>query len=597
MTDVDLDRPFVADRKPNQRFPIYTRANVAEVDPFPATPLTYTTQAGMLFDLAWRKALVRFGVFDMDEFDPDNEEFLGIFYGYPYLNLSVQRVFGVRMPGASPDLIDASFVGTHDGVPPYEPDPRDDSTEHTARVPAVIGEVLSTTGIPRLEDDRRRVEELRASRPDFSGMSTDALWEYAEPLLTDQFAGLMEEHMFITSAGAIPIGMVQSTAATLGDPGLAMRALGGLGDVASAAPTYAMWDLSRLIRESPDVTAAFDAGVEGLLGRLRGSTEPALKAFLARLEDYLHEYGSRGPNEMDIAAPTWETATDVMLSAIERMRLQPDSASPRDGLARLTADRERVSAQMLAEVADDVAARGQLQAALGAAAVWLPARELSKFNTVMLLHEARLALLELGRRMVAERVFEATNDYGFLRHDEFPAFLADPASWAGEFRHRREWSNQLSQLEPPFITRGLPPPPSQWRRRVTSDLASVRAGDVLTGIAACPGTATGTARVLGDPSEAGDLEPGEVLVAASTDPSWTPLFVSAAAVVVDVGAPLSHAAIVSRELGVPCVVSVTHASRLIPDGARITVDGSAGTVTVESVPHRDVAPLGSTDGR
>ena len=80
------------------------------------------------------------------------------------------------------------------------------------------------------------------------------------------------------------------------------------------------------------------------------------------------------------------------------------------------------------------------------------------------------------------------------------------------------------------------------------------------------------------------LDPGDILVAPITDPSWTPLFVPAAAVVVDVGAPLSHAIIVSRELGIPCVVSATDATRRIPDGATIEVDGDTGVVTVISLP-------------
>jgi len=79
------------------------------------------------------------------------------------------------------------------------------------------------------------------------------------------------------------------------------------------------------------------------------------------------------------------------------------------------------------------------------------------------------------------------------------------------------------------------------------------------------------------------LEPGEILVAPLTDPSWTPLFVAADGVVVDVGAVMSHAVIVSRELGIPCAVSVTNATRRIPDGALIEVDGSTGTVTVIEV--------------
>ena len=83
-----------------------------------------------------------------------------------------------------------------------------------------------------------------------------------------------------------------------------------------------------------------------------------------------------------------------------------------------------------------------------------------------------------------------------------------------------------------------------------------------------------------DPADAVDLEPGEVLVAPITDPAWTPLFLPSAAVIVQVGALMSHAVIVSRELGIPCVVSVENATERIPDGALVEVDGTAGTVTV-----------------
>ena len=83
-----------------------------------------------------------------------------------------------------------------------------------------------------------------------------------------------------------------------------------------------------------------------------------------------------------------------------------------------------------------------------------------------------------------------------------------------------------------------------------------------------------------DPSDPGDLGPGDILIAPLTDPSWTPLFVPVEAVVVDVGGQLSHAVIVSRELGLPCVVSVTGATHSIPDGAVVEVDGAAGTVTL-----------------
>ena len=94
----------------------------------------------------------------------------------------------------------------------------------------------------------------------------------------------------------------------------------------------------------------------------------------------------------------------------------------------------------------------------------------------------------------------------------------------------------------------------------------------------------GWARVITDMAEITSFEPGDVLVAPQTDPSWTPLFVVASAVIVGVGAPNSHAMIVSRELGIPCVAGLEGAIQKVPDGAMVTVDGSLGTVTIDALP-------------
>ncbi len=126
--------------------------------------------------------------------------------------------------------------------------------------------------------------------------------------------------------------------------------------------------------------------------------------------------------------------------------------------------------------------------------------------------------------------------------------------------------------------------PDTWTRRDAVSADRLAAGDVLAGLPGCPGQAEGIARVVLDSSDPFALEPGDILVAPITDPSWTPLFVPAAGVVVDVGAPLSHAIIVSRELGIPCVISATGGTRRIPHGARIRVDGSTGVVTILDVP-------------
>ena len=120
----------------------------------------------------------------------------------------------------------------------------------------------------------------------------------------------------------------------------------------------------------------------------------------------------------------------------------------------------------------------------------------------------------------------------------------------------------------------------EWPTRGDNRAPIGVAGDVLSGIPGCPGIVRGHARIVLDPSDPGALGAGDILVAPMTDPAWTPLFVAAGGVVVNVGAPLSHAIIVSRELGIPCVVSVNEATERIPDGALVEVDGTNGTVTI-----------------
>jgi pyruvate,water dikinase len=162
--------------------------------------------------------------------------------------------------------------------------------------------------------------------------------------------------------------------------------------------------------------------------------------------------------------------------------------------------------------------------------------------------------------------------------------FTEPLSLTEAVRARRAEYRKLEELEPPFVFVGHAEGPDSWPRRDAVSVDRLSDGDTLAGLPGCPGIAEGTARVILDSNDPSALQPGDVLIAPITDPSWTPLFVPAAAVVVDVGAVLSHAIIVSRELGIPCVVSATGATRNIPNGARVRVDGNTGVVTVLSVP-------------
>lgn len=176
-----------------------------------------------------------------------------------------------------------------------------------------------------------------------------------------------------------------------------------------------------------------------------------------------------------------------------------------------------------------------------------------------------------------------SGDLWYLIEEELDDYVADPASFRDTIAERRRVHGELSRRIPPFYFEGEIPPISEWELR-SDRLEPVVVGETITGLAGCAGVARGVARVVLHPGDPRGLEPGDVLVAPLTDPSWTPLFVPADAVVVDVGASMSHAVIVSRELGIPCAISVQDATRRIPDGALIEVDGGAGTVTIIALP-------------
>ncbi|MEM9714843.1 MAG: PEP-utilizing enzyme, partial [Actinomycetota bacterium] len=332
----------------------------------------------------------------------------------------------------------------------------------------------------------------------------------------------------------------------------------------------------RAVRADDALTAEFDAGVAGLHERLRARPDAA--PFLADLDRFLAEHGCRGPNEWETACHSWGTDPELPLALIDRLRGADDSQAPELQQRRLAAERERLTEEIEGRLARRK--RSNFRRTLAAAHLWSQSRERSKTTVIRAIHELRLASWELGRRCAARAGDGArADDIWFLLDDEVDDYLADPASATATIAERRAARASLAELEPPFFFDGDLPAPDTWRRRDRTATPATT-GEELTGIAGCPGTATGRVRVVTDPADPTALEPGDVLVAPITDPSWTPLFLAASAVVVDVGAELSHAVIVSRELGIPCVVSATDATRRLPDGALVEVDGARGTVRV-----------------
>ena len=188
---------------------------------------------------------------------------------------------------------------------------------------------------------------------------------------------------------------------------------------------------------------------------------------------------------------------------------------------------------------------------------------------------------EYGWRLVERDVITEVEQVFMITDQELDAVRADSQSFAGVITERWTQYRALFDHEPVFVVNGRVPSLEEMTPRARTRVEHAAVGTVLAGAAGSGGVASGRARVIRDAADPSAFEPGDVLVAPQTDPSWVPLMVSAAAVVVNVGAQGSHAMIASRELGIPCVVSVADATDTIPDGAMVTVDGSAGTVRID----------------
>ncbi len=575
--------PWIVGSEPSERYPLWTRANVGEVFPDPVAPLSFSVVMREDTEGAWRDALVRIGAFTHDEFAPGKMETLGVFGGYCYLNASVTRILGERAPGLSAQMMDDLFFGAQPGIPPYEAAPGDGNEERTAAIGATFEWVMTTERLGFPEESAKVVDALHADRPNLAAMSNQELWAYAREIVGAHFRKLFSEHIFVTFLGTVPVGAITQICAAVGRPEDALRAISGVGDVESAAPSMAMWEMGRRVAGDRALSAEFDRGTEGLLERLAAAGEPA-KAFLDEFARFIDRFGSRGPNEWEMRNHTWETRPQLALAAIDRMRLAPEEAAPTTRNRQMATERERVVGEIAPMLAGDPQTQGMFVAAARAAVVFQAGRERTKTNCIKLVQEARMAMHEIGRRMVADGSCDEVNDFGLLLGDEMEQWLKDPAPFRETLRQRRALFAEYASRREPFVFYGTQPDPSTWPKRAEGKLTTAKEGDVLVGFPGCAGQATGIARVILDPLDPSALEAGDILVAPITDPSWTPLFVSAAAVVVDVGAAQSHAMIVSRELGIPCVPSVTDATLRIPNGATIAVNGDAGTVTILALP-------------
>ena len=346
-----------------------------------------------------------------------------------------------------------------------------------------------------------------------------------------------------------------------------------------------LWTLSRKARALPDILAMLDGRPVGEFLEALERT-PAGDAFKNDLQAYLAVYGQRG-DTWGFSYPGWLEDPTPVIRNLQDYASQADRDAAAEQ-AHLVDEREHAIAQTRERLKGyPQAVREEFELLLKAAqcanvltedhGFWID------FNST---YQVRKVLLEFGRRLADAGVIATRDDVFYLTLEElrdFESALAN-ATLREDVAARRAEVEHFRKISPPpaLGTDYGPPPDDPVNRSMMKFFGAPPpasdAPDVLKGHAGSPGTMRGRARVLRCLDDADKLQRGDVLVAETTAPPWTPLFATAGGIITDTGGILSHCAVVAREYGIPAVVGTGRATSLIRDGQLVEVDGDSGTV-------------------
>ena len=447
---------------------------------------------------------------------------------------------------------------------------------------------------------RESVQMWQAAREEFAAVVTD--WE-RRPIASFTPAQLLEGVRTVFAAAIRYYNLIQTTLPMTafsettftkvydglvrrkGDPA-ATAFLFGL-DTVSLRADKSLFDLAAWLKANPALAGYLAQHPTAQLEAEFGQADPpaSLPADLwaewqRRILNHLDRFG-RTAYEYDFANPTPLEQPGLVFDAVKAF-LTGTAGDPYQREREAVAQREQATAAVLKRVGWP--RRGWFQRSLAWALETGPMREDSIYDMGMGHPVLRRMLAELGRGFAAAGATRGPDDIYWLQESEVAGLIASlerrqPLPDLSECVQARKLACQAARKAspPPML-----PEKSGWAKYMHGGEAETKDGKVvLKGIGTSGGVVTAPACVLYGPEDFSKLKQGDVLVAVTTNPAWTPLFSLASAVVTDIGGPLSHSSIVAREYGIPAVMAASSATRLIQTGQMVTVNGAAGTVTLQ----------------
>jgi phosphohistidine swiveling domain-containing protein len=580
----DCERTWIVQARPatGRGFPeggdehtVWSSANVGEALPGVATPFTWSV-AGAFSEAGFRRAFAALGCRV-----PKNTRLVGNVHGRFYLNLTQFMRVAAQVPFLDPRTL--VELGGGWGGEELAAQVEDVSRRRFyMRLPLTAARLLREQ--LRLDDqvgtfERVAEREWRAqSALDLAILPDEGVARRLRDVqaLLERTGTVMLTCASSTLGSHLALKTMLQRVAPLDAERLARSLTGGIRDVESARPGIAIMHIAALARREPEARAAIEReSTVGLDSIPEGATRRGLQSFFDL-------YGERAVREAELSTPRWKEDSRPVLRML-RAALRTGAHQMEETLARAKMNADGQMAQLAPKlslleqtVLRHLIARAQRSARL---------RERMRAWVTRVLGMLREAALDADRRLLrrdselyadwqvlveSSSPLASVRSVFFLTIDEVVIALRGPSvELASLVRSRRaELARDRARPDPPTTFVGTPPPL----------VLPPSGGQVLRGLPASVGVVEGPARVLLREDEMGHLKPGEILVVHTTDVGWTPLFLVAAGVVTELGGPLSHAAVVAREFGVPSVVNVSGATRAIRTGDILRVDGDRGLV-------------------
>lgn len=549
---------------------VWSRANIAETQPNYVTYLSRIPENRPdFFVLGVVPLLERFGIKEL----PEDIKFLEYIYGYIYANITnLHNIIG-SIPGLPPAVIDQSIGYVPEGK---TPESKLELSTILKMLPGISRVIYFFSNLPKeaekviprsskLTSDirHRNLKELTLEELD------DLVWK-----MYDTNQEVFQVHASTMLANMLLFGIFQKLLRKLGEEDTGNVLITGLEGMSSFQLGVKMWTLAESASKSPRVSGLILSRRDGILEELNQFQEG--HAFLKELDNFMEECGDRCSQEMELSVPRWEENPSFVLSVVKTY-LSVRPPNPVETMETQKKARLEATDRILTMLSRSPVKKLIFRKILEKTQKYLLVRENLKTAWVRSISAMRVLYLAIAEKLVDGGILESTDDIFYLKMTEVSDTIAGNLK-KGQLdfiEERRKEKLECEHLDVPMVIVGKPLPVEELRY-------TVEPKEVLEGTGCSHGTVTGKARVILDPLKCSEVAEGDILVAPVTDPGWSPLFVTAGGLVMELGGTLSHGVIIAREYGIPAVVGVENATKIIKTGQVITVDGTKGLVYISN---------------